>query len=56
MLLVEAGIDKVNVFLVQLILRQPQALTEALEVDNLPGAEEFAPDCLRNGVSLSTLH
>ena len=40
-LLVEAGVDEVNVFLVHAVLCQTQALTEALEVDHLPGPQEL---------------
>ena len=39
--LVEAGIDEVDILLVHAVLRQPQALAEALEVDHLPGPEEL---------------
>ena len=41
LLFVKAGVDKVNIFLVQLILCQPQSLAEPLEVDHFPGPEEF---------------
>lgn len=40
-LFVEAGIDEINVFLIQSVLRQPQAFAEPLEVDYLPGPEKF---------------
>ena len=35
-LLVKAGVDIVNVLLIHALLCQPQALTEALEMDDLP--------------------
>ena len=41
MLLVEAGVDIVDVFFVQPVLDQPQSLAEALEVDDFPGTQEF---------------
>lgn len=40
-LLVEAGVDIVDVFFVQPVLDQPQSLAEALEVDDLPGTQKF---------------
>ena len=41
MLPIKTGVDEVHIFLVHTVLRQPQALAEALEVDHLPGPEEF---------------
>ena len=41
LLLVEAGVDIVDVFLVQPVLDQPQSLAEALEMDDLPGTQEL---------------
>ena len=41
LLLVEAGVDIVDVLFVQPVLDQPQSLAEALEVDDLPGAQKF---------------
>ena len=38
---IKAGIEVVDVFLIQPFLRQPQRLTEALEVHDLPGPEEL---------------
>lgn len=40
-LFIESRIHIVNIFLVHLVLRQPQALAEPLEMDNLPGPKEF---------------
>lgn len=39
-LLVKSGVHIVDVLLVHLVLRQPQALTETLEVDDLSGPQE----------------
>ena len=41
LLLVEAGVDIVDVFFVQPVLDQPQSFAEALEVDDFPGTQEF---------------
>lgn len=38
---VKGRVHIVDVFLVHLVLRQPQALAEALEVDDFPGPKEF---------------
>ena len=40
-LFVKGRVDQIDVFLVHPVLRQPQSLAEALEVDHLPGPEEF---------------
>ena len=39
-LFVESGVHIVDILLIQFVLRQPQALAEALEVDDLPGPQE----------------
>ena len=41
MLPIKTGVDEVHIFLVHAVLRQPQALAEALEVDHLPGPQEL---------------
>ena len=38
---VKRGVHKVDVFLVHPVLRQPQTLTEALEMNDLARSEEF---------------
>ena len=40
-LLVKAGVDIVNVLLIHALLCQPQALTEALEMNDLAGTQEL---------------
>ena len=39
--LIKAGIDEVDILLVHAVLRQPQALAEALEVDYFPSTQEL---------------
>lgn len=41
LLLVEAGVDIVDVFFVQPVLHQTQPFAEALEVDDFPSTQEF---------------
>ena len=40
-LFVKGRVDQIDVFLVHPVLRQPQSLAEALEVDHLPGPQEL---------------
>ena len=40
-LLIEAGVDVVNVFLIKLFLGKAKAFAEALEVDNFTRPKEF---------------
>ena len=40
-LFVKGRVDQIDVFLVHPVLRQPQSLAEALEVDDFPGTQEF---------------
>lgn len=40
-LFVKRRVHEVDIFLIQAILRQPQAFAEALEMDDLPGAQEL---------------
>ena len=40
-LLVKAGVDIVNVLLIHALLCQPQALTEALKMNDLAGTQEL---------------
>lgn len=39
--LVERGVDKIEVLLIHFLLRQTQALSEALEMDNFPLTQEL---------------
>ena len=40
-LFVKGRVDQIDVFLVHPVLRQPQSLAEALEVDDFPGPQEL---------------
>lgn len=41
LLLIEGGVDEVEILLIHLLLCQPQPLTEALEMDDLTGPQEL---------------